>query len=180
MKLAIMQPYFLPYIGYFQLINAVDKFVIYDDVNYIKRGWVNRNNILLNGKSFQINLLVTGASQNKKINTIEISSNQKKLIKTIENVYKKAPFYCEVFPLFQKIMDFNDHNLGKFLSNSIFELCNYIDINTEIIIASSINKNNNLKGQDKIIHICELLGTDYYLNSVGGMTLYDKDEFKKK
>ena len=50
MKTAIMQPYIFPYLGYFQLVNCVDTFVFYDDVNFIKRGWINRNKILINGK----------------------------------------------------------------------------------------------------------------------------------
>lgn len=93
MKVAIMQPYFFPYIGYWQLINAVDKFVIYDDVNYINRGWVNRNNILLNGKVQRINLQMVGASQNKLINQIEVSDSElfrKKTIKNYRNSLQKS------------------------------------------------------------------------------------------
>ena len=56
MKLAIMQPYFFPYIGYFQLIKSVDEFVIYDNIQYTKKGWINRNRILVNGTDYLISL----------------------------------------------------------------------------------------------------------------------------
>ena len=102
MKIAIMQPYFFPYLGYWQLMNIVDKFVIYDDVNYIKRGWINRNRILVEGKPFYIHVPVMKASQNKIINEMEVfvdSSLRKKELKTIELAYKKAPFFDSVYPL---------------------------------------------------------------------------------
>ena len=85
MKLAIMQPYFFPYIGYFQLIAAVDKFVIYDDVNYIKRGWINRNNILVNNQSFLFSIPLISASQNSKINEIKISEDVNWKSKLLKN-----------------------------------------------------------------------------------------------
>ena len=91
MKLGIMQPYFLPYIGYWQLLNAVDQYVIYDDVNFINRGWINRNRILINGKPAYFNLPVLGASQNKLIREIKVNPDKKlmdKNLKTIELAYK--------------------------------------------------------------------------------------------
>jgi len=180
MKLGIMQPYFLPYIGYFQLINAVDKYVIYDDVQYIKGGWINRNFILLNSERFLINLLLLGASSNKTINEIEVQSNQVKLKKTIESAYKKAPMFDKVFPVLTNIMEYEKKELGQFLGNSIKELCNYMSINTELIYSSKIEKDNTLKAQDKVMQICNILKADKYLNAIGGQALYNKDDFKKQ
>ena len=100
MKIGIMQPYFLPYIGYWQLLNVVDKYVIYDDVNYIKGGWINRNRILINKEVKYFNVKLNGASPNKLINEVEVSLDevyQKKLLKTIEENYKKAPFFMKFF-----------------------------------------------------------------------------------
>lgn len=179
LRIAIMQPYFLPFIGYFQLVNAVDKFVIYDDVQFI-RGWINRNYILLNGERHLINLLLTGASLNKTINNIELQPNQRKLIKTIEYVYKKAPMFDEVFPVFLNIMEYEEKNLGKFLGNSITQICKYLQVNTEFFFSSDINKNSTLKGQNKILHICKLLETSSYVNTIAGETLYNKDDFEKQ
>lgn len=180
MKIAIMQPYFVPYIGYFQLISAVNKYVIYDDVNFISKGWVNRNNILLNGERHLINLLLLGASQNKIIKDIKVQPNQNKLFKVIENAYKKAPYFDEIFPVILRIIQFENRELGQFLWNSISELCRYMLINTELILSSTIIKDNSLKSQAKILHICEILGTEKYFNSIGGQALYNKDDFKKK
>lgn len=180
MKLAIMQPYFLPYIGYFQLINEVDKYVIYDDVNFINKGWVNRNNILLNGKSFLINLLLSGASQNKFINQINVQLDQRKLLKTVEAAYKKAPYFDHVFPVLLAIIEYENRGLEKFLWNSIVELCKYMSINTELIFSSSIKKDNTLKSQQKILNISKILGADIYINAIGGQALYNKSEFKKQ
>ena len=177
MKLAIMQPYFFPYIGYFQLINAVDVFVIYDDVQFIKGGWINRNLLLLKGDKFLFNLIINGASSNKKINEIVVNSNQSKLVKTIENSYKKAPYFESVFPLFVSIIKSNDKCLSMFIRNSIIKICNYINIETEIIISSTLNKNNDLKGQEKVVSICKLLNSDEYINAIGGQKIYDKDFF---
>ena len=182
MKVGIMQPYFLPYIGYWQLINAVDKYVIYDDVNFINRGWINRNRILLNGKDKMITLSLREASQNKLIKEIELVNNEKekiKLLKTISQSYQKAPFYNLVYPLIEEILNFKELNLGKFLENSIKKIAEYLEINTTILISSEIEKDNTLKGKDKILDMCKRLGATKYYNAIGGQELYSYDEFKK-
>ena len=181
MKIGIMQPYFFPYIGYWQLLNAVDKYVIYDDVNYIKGGWINRNRILINKEAKYFNVKLNGASPNKLINEVEISNDniwQKKLLKTVEENYKKAPFFKEVFPIIEKIIENDEKNLAKYLEFSIKEICKYLDIKTELILSSDLKKDNSLKGKDKVIAICkELKGIEYY-NAIGGQELYSFEEFK--
>ncbi|MCW1734238.1 WbqC family protein [Anaerorudis cellulosivorans] len=179
MKLAIMQPYFLPYIGYFQLIKAADTFLIYDDVQFIKGGWINRNYMLLNGSKFMFNLILKGASANKLINEISVQPNQNKLLKTIYHSYNKAPYFESAFSVIENILNYEDKNLAKFIGNSIIHICNYLKIDTEIIYSSSMEKNNELKGQEKIIHISKLLNADTYINAIGGQDLYDKESFKK-
>lgn len=180
MKLGIMQPYFLPYLGYWQLMNAVDTYIVYDDVNYIKRGRINRNNILINGVSKQINLILNEVSQNKHINQIFIDNNEiqvRKLISKIQMAYSKAPYFSEVFPLLERIFLQKEDNLAKYLYNSFKIITEYLNIKTKIVLSSDLNKDCSLKGKYKIISICKLLGADEYYNSVGGMELYDKDEF---
>ncbi|WEV22677.1 WbqC family protein [Clostridium perfringens] len=181
MIVGIMQPYFLPYIGYWQLLNAVDKYVIYDDVNFIKGGWINRNRMLINGDAKLFNIQMKGASPNKLINEIEVSNNivwKKKLLKTIENSYKKAPFYTDVFPIIEEIINSDECNLAKYLANSIKKVCDYLNIETELIVSSTLYKDNNLKAQEKVIAICkELKATEYY-NAIGGQELYSYEEFK--
>ena len=180
MKTAIMQPYIFPYIGYFQLIDSVDTFVVYDDVNYIKKGWVNRNNILVNGESHLFSISLKDVSQNKLINEINVDSDLKwknDLLKTIALSYKKAPFFSQVFPLIEAIILYEENNLAKFLTHSLRKICSYLAIETNIVVSSEIEKNNDLKAQDKIIEICEKLNTTQYTNAIGGIELYEKQVF---
>lgn len=176
-----MQPYFFPYIGYWQLINAVDQYVIYDDVNYIKGGWINRNRVLINGEAKYLNLQLDQASPNKKINEINISTNEvahRKLLNTLQMSYSKAPYFDECFTLVKEIMDYDDVNLGRFLENSIRNVCEYLGMTTNIILSSEVIKNNELKGEDKVLEICKALNADTYYNAIGGQELYSKERFK--
>ncbi|WP_315122272.1 WbqC family protein [uncultured Clostridium sp.] len=183
MKLGIMQPYFFPYIGYWQLINAVDKYIIYDDVNFINRSWINRNSILINDESKRINLQLIGASQNKLINEIEVLEDiiyKEKLLKTIETFYRKAQYYSEVFPVIENIINNDEKNLARYLEYSIKKICEYLYIDTELIVSSTIDKNNGLRGQDKILEICKILDGDEYYNAIGGQELYSYKDFESK
>lgn len=182
MKLGIMQPYFFPYIGYWQLMNAVDKYVIYDDVNFIKGGWINRNRILLNGKPQYFNVQMHGASSFKLINEININNNEiniNKNLKTLYMAYHNAPNFLEIYTLLQYILEKQTDNLAEYVINSIRVIADYLNITTEIVISSSINKDNSLRGQDKVIEICKKLNATDYYNAIGGMDLYSFYEFKK-
>ncbi|GAX62970.1 hypothetical protein SCALIN_C45_0128 [Candidatus Scalindua japonica] len=179
MKLAIMQPYLFPYVGYFQLINAVDTFVIYDDVNYIKQGWINRNYILINGKKHLISLGVNGASSFKLINEIKIGTNRDKLVKTIFQSYIKAPYFEEVFPVIKESLLFQDDNLAKYITNNLKKIADILNIKTEFIVSSGLENDKNLKGQDKVLDICKMLKTSTYINATGGYELYSREKFKK-
>ena len=168
MKVAIMQPYFFPYIGYFQLINAVDGFVIYDDVNFIKQSWITRNNILVNNEAFRINLVVEGASSFKRINQIKRKVESEKWLKTIEQSYKKAPLFSTVYPLIEEIALSNEISISKFLMLSLQNFAKYLEIQTTFKLSSEIEKDDNLKGQDKVIAICKVLHATHYINAIGG------------
>jgi len=182
MKLGIMQPYLFPYIGYFQLINAVDKFVIFDDVNYINKGWINRNRILLNGQEYMFTIPLEKVSQNRHINEIELSPEVKwkgKLLKTIATAYKKAPLFKLGYPLIEGIINFENRNLSIFISNSLEQICNYLDIKTQIIPSSLQYNTTQLKGQNKILEICHSEKATVYINPVGGLEIYQKEVFEK-
>ena len=181
MKVAIMQPYIFPYIGYFQLINAVDEFVVYDDVNFIKRGWINRNNILQNSKALLFSIPLIEASQNKQINEIHIftdSNWKQKLLRSIELSYKKAPFFQKVFLLLEEIILNDETNLSRYLISSLQKISSYLKMSTIFKISSELDKNIDLKGQDKIIDICKNLKATNYTNAIGGLDLYDKSSFE--
>lgn len=178
-----MQPYFFPYIGYWQLINAVDEYVIFDDVNYIKRGWINRNNILLNGTSKRINLHIKDASQNRLIMETKLAQtdeDNRVLLASIEQSYRRAPCFELVYPLIEDILSYPSKNLAEYLYNQIKEICNYLDIRTKIILSSEIEKHIDLKGEEKIIAICKKRGADTYINAIGGKELYHKERFRNE
>lgn len=177
MTLAIMQPYLFPYVGYFQLINAVDKFVIYDDVAFINKGWINRNNILSNGKASLFTLPLVGASQNKLINEIKVENLLvwgKKFLKTLEQNYKKAPHYQSVIGIIEKIVQSENTNIADLIYLSLQEICAYLKIDTELVRTSTIYQNQHLKAQERILDICLQEKANHYINPIGGQELYDK------
>lgn len=180
MKIAIMQPYFLPYIGYFQLINTVDRFIVLDDVNYIKKGFINRNNILLNNQTYRFVLPLNKASQNKIISETELLNDDiaiNNLLSTFQLAYKNAPFYSEIYPLIEDILKNKETDLSKYIFYSIRKICTYLQIDTELISSSSNFNNSYLKGQDRIIDIVKLNNGLEYINSIGGIDLYDFSTF---
>lgn len=182
MKIGIMQPYFVPYIGYFQLINAVDKYVIYDDVHYIKGGWINRNRILINGMPSYFNVPLIGASPNKLINEIEVSNQDvliQKNLRALERAYRKAPYFDDVYSLMEDILKCGKTNLAEYLAYSIRKICEFLDITTELIVSSTMDKDNSLKGKEKVVHICHKLGGTEYYNAIGGQELYSFDYFRE-
>ena len=180
MKLAIMQPYFFPYIGYFQLMNVVDKFVVYDDVNFINRGWINRNQILVNGKEHMFTVPLKNASQNNMIKDIELAVDEmwkRKFLKTLEHAYKKAPLFNETFALVKEVVDTKSSFLREWHLKSFTLIKNYLGINTTLVETSTKYNNRNLKGQERILDICIEEYADQYINLIGGLNLYNKQLF---
>jgi WbqC-like protein len=182
MKVAIMQPYFLPYIGYYQLIKAVDAFIFYDDVNYIKKGWINRNKIRLNNVDYLFTLPIRAASQNKKINeTVLIDDNKwkHKLFTTIRNNYKKSNNYNKAIQLIEEILFYKEINLAKYVQNSLIVISKYLGLRQKFFVSSSLNYDKNTNGTDKILSICKAIGCTTYRNAIGGIDLYDKSLFQE-
>ena len=183
MKVGIMQPYFFPYIGYWQMMNAVDRYVIYDDVNYINRGWINRNRILVNGEAQYCNLRLSKASQNKLINEIQLANDRKArndLLSTVRHAYGKAPEFEHAYPLIERILGLEEDNLARFLQIHMEWIAEYLGIQTEFVLSSELKKDSGLRGEEKILHICKLLGADTYVNAIGGQELYSKERFREE
>lgn len=183
MKLAIMQPYFLPYIGYFQLINSVDEFVIYDNIKYTKKGWINRNRLLLNGQDAIFSLPLKKDSDSLHVVQRELSSNfdREQLINQFKEAYRHAPYFPQTYNLLNSIIrNNNNNNLFQYILHSVREICAHLDIKTKIHISSEININHTLKSQDKVLAFCHALGADTYINTVGGIDLYNKKIFESQ
>jgi hypothetical protein len=183
MKVGIMQPYFFPYIGYFQLINAVDVFVIYDNIQYTKKGWINRNRILVNGSDEYITLPVKKDSDflnvDKRFLADTFEKDKIKIIRKIKESYRNAPFYEQAYYLIDDVFTDYSLNLFEFIHNSIIKICDYLDITTQIVRSSEIIIDHGLKSEKKVISICNTFNTPIYINSIGGMELYSKEEFEK-
>lgn len=183
MTIAIMQPYLFPYIGYFQLIQAVDRFVVLDDVNFIKRGWVNRNNLLQAGEPSLFTVPLSGASQNRKISEILVSDEgdwRLKLHKRIVSCYVKAPMFGAVAPLVEKCLDRKGVPIGQMNREAIIDVMGYLGMETEVVPSSSNYGNADMKGQDRILDICARENASHYINPIGGVELYDRATFTAK
>lgn len=183
MKLAIMQPYLFPYIGYFQLIQAVDKFVLLDDVNYINRGWINRNRILVQGKAHIFTIPLQKASQNKLIKDMFLVPDVKwkrKLLKTFAMSYKKASAFNDFFPVLTEIINYDEMSLSKYIYQSLVKITAYLNISIQVVESSTIYGNKHLKGAQRILDVCRKEQATHYINPIGGMRLYLKEQFQQK
>jgi len=184
MKIAIMQPYIFPYIGYFQLINAVDKFVFYDDVNYIKKGWINRNRILVNSDANLFTVPVLKASQNKLINQIELCIDAKwfrQFYSTLEHNYKNAPYYLETTDLIKAIFSQSCTTISDLAITSIKTISNHLSINTVFETSSELySSTKGLEKANRLIAICKLNNAATYINPAGGKELYHKPYFEQQ
>jgi hypothetical protein len=182
MKLAIMQPYFFPYLGYFQLIHAVDKFIVYDNIQYTKKGWINRNYFLRNGEKvlFSIPLKKDSDFLNVVDRKISDDFNQEKLLNQLREAYKNAPFFNQIFPTICDIFRYEQDNLFDFIFNSIKKICEILNIKTEIVISSHIKIDHSLKSEEKVIALCKYEKANFYINAIGGQTLYDSKTFSNE
>lgn len=182
MRLAIMQPYFFPYIGYFQLIEAVDVFIVYDNIKYTKKGWINRNRMLQNGKDVMFSLPLKSDSDYLDVCERELAAdfNRDKLLNKFKRAYQGAPYFAQTFPLVEQIVRYDDANLFRFLHHSLARTCEHLAITTEILISSDIAIDHDLKNQDKVLALCEAVGSTTYVNAIGGMDLYSREAFREK
>lgn len=182
MKLGLMQPYFYPFLGYWQLINMVDEYIIYDDVHYIKGGWINRNNIKIGTSAGMLGFSVSKASQNKIINELEIfmtPENRERLMKKMYYAYARAPYSGEVLKLFEDAIYYDKTNLAEFLNYSIRKTAEYMGIETPILSATELQLDHTHRGQQRIIDICHERGAGEYINSIGGKALYSNKDFEE-
>ena len=184
MKLAIMQPYFFPYIGYFQLMNAVDEFIVYDNIEFSKKGWVNRNRILVNGNDVMFTLPLKKDSDFLNIGDrylADIWSEEKiKLLNKITETYRKAPFFKSAYPVIEQSIFYNESNLFKFILNSLVQMKAYLGIATPLAISSQIKIDHGLRSEEKVIAVCKSRNADVYINPIGGLELYNKSRFKEE
>jgi len=205
MELGIMQPYFFPYIGYFQLINSVDKFIVYDLLQFTSKSWMSRNRYMVkNGEPAFFNLSMQKKSMSMEIADIELNHSliwRKKLLKEFSHNYKNAPFFDEVFPIIESVLFADVKMLTDINILSILGICKYLEISTEIVksgdvhrqlensmkenkgnlarVFQHINLTEHIEKLIRIIEICKIENAETYINPIGGLLLYDKSEFKQ-
>lgn len=181
-----MQPYFFPYFGYFSLINSVDKFVLYDNVKYTKKGWINRNRLIFNNKISTFSVPLKKSSDFLSIKEKNVSCDKNsikhigKSLNQIETNYKKEKFFDVVFPIIEKAYSYKSNNLFDFLHHSLNQVLSFLGIETEIIVSSELLVDEKLKKQEKVISICKELNCSIYVNPIGGLNLYNSEDFIKK
>ena len=180
MKLGIMQPYFLPYIGYFQLLASVDQFIVYDNIKYTKKGWISRNRMLLNGTDAMFSLALKKGSDSLDIVERELATDfdRIKLLNQFKGAYSRAPHFKSTYPVLEQIVRHDDANLFRYIHNSIVRLSEHLGMKTEIRISSEIAIDHELKGQDKVLALYKAVAADTYINPIGGAELYSKDAFR--
>jgi hypothetical protein len=183
MKLAIMQPYFFPYLGYFQLMAAVDRFVLLDDVAFINRGWINRNRILVSGKEQLVTVPLRQASQNRLIRDIEVCEEppwREKFLKTLQQAYRRAPFFASAYACVEETLRTPSRDIGSLASASLQAVATHLGIQTFVVRSSSVYENAALKGSERILDICRREGADEYFNAPGGRALYRAEDFRDR
>lgn len=182
MKVAVMQPYFFPYIGYFQLISSVDLFIVYDNIKYVKKGWINRNRMLQNGRDALFSLPLKKDSDFLDVRDRELAPelDRAKFLAQIMGAYRRAPYFDQTFQLVETVMRYAELNLFGFLHHSIVRTCENLGIATEIRISSDIGIDHTLKNQEKVLALCKAVGARTYINAIGGVGLYEKDAFQKR
>lgn len=178
-SVAIMQPYLFPYIGYFQLISAADRFVVYDNIQYTKKGWINRNRFLRKDEGVVFSLPLAYAPEGLEVRHREISPDfrKDKFLSPLKESYRKAPHYREVMGLVERIVLRDERNLFHFLHFSILDVCRHLGLEKEILVSSQIDIDHTLRGSDRIKAICRQLSAKTYINPIGGQELYSKEDF---
>lgn len=180
MILAVMQPYLFPYLGYFQLAKYCDTFVFYDDVNFIKGGYINRNNILAKGQKQLFTVPVEKASSFSKINDLHFAANRKKIIRSMEQNYRKAPYFDIVMPMINQVLTAEETQVARLCRDSVLGVFDYLGYPLDYCFSSELDYDKSASAAEKLYAMCSLLEADKYCNMKSGNSLYDKGQFKAK
>jgi len=181
-----MQPYLFPYIGYFQLLHSVDRFVVFDDVAFIKQGWINRNRILINGSASFFTVPVKDASSHRLICDMLIDDDRQhqrwteKLLKSFDNAYRRAPQFASVFPLLESVVAAKPARIAELALASVKAVARFLELRTTFVESSTIYGNAQLKGEERVLAICAAEGATEYINASGGRSLYSRERFESR
>ncbi|MDD2608885.1 MAG: WbqC family protein [Giesbergeria sp.] len=177
MKIALMQPYFFPYIGYYQLVHSVDEFVFYDDAAFIKQGYINRNRILLGAAPHNFSLAVKNVSSFRPIKNHDYLNNFSNFKRQLYSSYSKAPNFKDAIQLVEQVLDESNNNVAHKNASSITTIFDYLGIEKKFSFSSDLIISEEIRGQNRVIEICKLKSAIKYINSPGGKSLYNKKIF---
>lgn len=182
MRIAIMQPYFFPYLGYFQLIRTVDKFVYLDDVAFIKKGWIHRNRLLFNKRIYLFSIPLKNVSQFRAINDTEVSKPefhywQRKFLASLFSFYKKQPYFNEGLALLEDVLATPFTSIADLAIASIRRTCEALHLEIPFSRSSKLGRTHVSAKEELIIDICRRYGSDIYVNPQGGTHLYSQSMF---
>jgi len=178
--IAVMQPYFFPYIGYYQMAFSVDEFVFFDDVNFFKKGYINRNRILLHGRSHQFTIPISQASQNRKICELQYAAQWGQFLRLIKVAYCHAPFFQDAYSLIESTVINEEENVAIKNASSIMNVFHYLGITRRWSRAQALDLGKALKGESRVLEICARKNATTYRNSFGGKSLYSHDSFRSR
>lgn len=180
-RVAVMQPYLFPYIGYMNLAHAADCFVFYDDVSYIKQGWINRNRILIGGKEHIFAIPVKGQSSNKLINQIYVQDYTRfciKFEKKLRESYAKANFFDQGMAYVESVTQMECELIADFAVNSVRNFFYFLNMDKSFIRSSELNLTaERMCRTERLISITKTLKGDKYINMEGGRNLYEAADF---
>jgi len=179
MTLAIMQPYFLPYMGYWQLMALADRFVVYDNIQYTKRGWINRNRFLRAGADAYFTVPLKKDSDHLNVADREVADNydRSKLLRSLEAAYRRAPYFATAFPVVERVVQCPLRNLFEYVHHSLVVMADALEIRTPLILSSTIPIDHSLTSGRRVLALCKAMGADRYVNPIGGRDLYSKVDF---
>ncbi|CAI8813119.1 WbqC family protein [Pseudomonas zeae] len=183
MKVALMQPYFFPYLGYFDLIASANLFVFYDDAAFSKNSWYNRNRILASNKEFEyIRVSVKNASLGTPVREVFLKDKRADLSRTngLLQAYRRAPYYKEVTALVNETFEFSDDNLSNIAMHSIKRITTYLELDKQFLCSSDVAYERDQDAISKVISVCKAVGAEQYVNLPGGRSLYDTDFFSQQ
>jgi len=194
MKLGIMQSYFFPYFGYFQLVNSVDTFCLYEHVTFRKRSWITRNRILDKGNQEPryINIPVKNKSSFKAIGEISIDDStnwRRTILDALYFNYKKAPFFESSYDVLERLINLKIENLHDYNSEIVVNISRWLECSTSIVSKSEKAVETELENglidhtldikTNRVVKLCRLYGASHYVNPTGGVALYCKDSFTR-
>lgn len=185
MRLAVMQPYLFPYLGYYQLVHAVDRFIFYDDVNFIKRGWIHRNQVLVNRQAHRFSVPMDRASQHQRIDEVRLHPTEyptwrQKFLKTLQQSYRRAPCFAPIYELVDRVLSPEPVSIASLAAESVTAVCDYLEITRDFVRASALSYDTTRRGAERILALCAQSGADAYVNPPGGQDLYRAEDFTKR